>query len=75
MDVEIGTEAVQFLEKEYINGIFLAVWTKGTVIVISGIGSHTPCFSLDSASELSVSGTDEARGAGSWDGCVLCVLV
>jgi hypothetical protein len=25
-------------------------WTKGEVIVSSGIGSHTPCFSLDSAS-------------------------
>ncbi len=25
MNVEIGTEAVQFLEKEHINGIFLAV--------------------------------------------------
>jgi hypothetical protein len=25
MNVEIGTEAVQFPEKEYINGIFLAV--------------------------------------------------
>ncbi len=26
MDVEIGTEAAQFREKEHINGIFLAVW-------------------------------------------------
>ncbi len=26
MNVEIGTEAVQFPEKEYINGIFVAVW-------------------------------------------------
>ncbi len=26
MNVEIGTEAAQFPEKEYINGIFLAVW-------------------------------------------------
>ncbi len=25
MNVEIGTEAVQFPEKEYMNGIFLAV--------------------------------------------------
>jgi hypothetical protein len=25
-ELEIGTEAVQFPEKEYINGIFLAVW-------------------------------------------------
>jgi hypothetical protein len=28
MNVEIGTEAVQFPEKEYINGIFVAVWSK-----------------------------------------------
>jgi hypothetical protein len=26
MNVEIGTEAALFPEKEYINGIFLAVW-------------------------------------------------
>jgi hypothetical protein len=29
MNVEIGTEAAQFPEKEYINGIFLAVWQNG----------------------------------------------
>ncbi len=27
MNVEIGIEAAQFLEKEYINGIFVAVYT------------------------------------------------
>jgi hypothetical protein len=26
MNVEIGTEAEQFAEKEYIKGIFVAVW-------------------------------------------------
>jgi hypothetical protein len=26
MNVEIGTEAAQFPEKEYINGIFVAMW-------------------------------------------------
>ncbi len=31
MNVEIGTEATQFPEKEYINGIFLPV---GTVVHI-----------------------------------------
>ncbi len=27
MNVEIGTEAAQFPEKEYVNGIFVAVWS------------------------------------------------
>jgi hypothetical protein len=26
MNVEVGTEATQFPEKEYINGIFIAGW-------------------------------------------------
>jgi hypothetical protein len=30
MNVEIGTEAMQFPEKEYINGIFLALKTERT---------------------------------------------
>jgi hypothetical protein len=39
MNVEIGTEAAQFPEKEYINGIFLAVqkvrvWDQSTVFSI-----------------------------------------
>jgi hypothetical protein len=29
MNVEIGTEAAEFQEKEYINGIFFAVWNQG----------------------------------------------
>ncbi len=28
MNMEIGTEALQFREKEYINGIFVAVWSR-----------------------------------------------
>jgi hypothetical protein len=28
MNVEVGTEAAQFREKEYINGIFVAVYEK-----------------------------------------------
>jgi hypothetical protein len=31
MNVEIGTEAAQFPEKEYINGIFVAVCSHGRV--------------------------------------------
>jgi hypothetical protein len=31
MNVEIGTEAAQFAEKEYIKGIFMAVYTVYTL--------------------------------------------
>jgi hypothetical protein len=39
MNVEIGTEAVQFPEKGSINGIFVAVWImmyKGTLTTSGG---------------------------------------
>ena len=32
MNVEIGTEAPQFPEKEYINGIFVAVWLRSHLL-------------------------------------------
>jgi hypothetical protein len=43
MYVEIGTEAVQFPEKEYINGIFLAVFgtTNRTVSYFKSISTLT----------------------------------
>jgi hypothetical protein len=34
MNVEIGTEAAQFPEKEYINGIFVAVWTLLFILLV-----------------------------------------
>jgi hypothetical protein len=34
MNVEIGTEAAQFPEKEYINGIFIAVQLSCTTHVL-----------------------------------------
>ncbi len=43
MNVGIGTEATQFLEKEYINGIFVAVQGNGTIIhYLQGIGHQRP---------------------------------
>jgi hypothetical protein len=32
MNVEIGTQAAQFLEKEYINGIFVTVQVAQTIL-------------------------------------------
>ncbi len=32
MNVEIGAEAAQFPEKEYINGIAVAVWVLGATV-------------------------------------------
>ncbi len=32
MNVEIGTEAVQFPEKEYLNGIFVAVYLRCQIV-------------------------------------------
>jgi hypothetical protein len=38
MNVEIGAEAAQFPEKEYINGIFVAVWsTPGRAYCVQNI--------------------------------------
>ncbi len=34
MNVEIGTEAAQFLEKEYRNGILIAVYCNSTLTVL-----------------------------------------
>jgi hypothetical protein len=32
MNAEVGTEAAQFPEKEYLNGIFVAVWAKPVTV-------------------------------------------
>jgi hypothetical protein len=40
MNVEIGTEAAQFPEKEYIKGIFVAVWVAKPNKKISFIALH-----------------------------------
>jgi hypothetical protein len=34
MNVKIGTKAAQFSEKEYINGIFVAVYSMCTVQIL-----------------------------------------
>jgi hypothetical protein len=38
MNVEIGTETLQFPEKEYINGIFVAVWVTLNFAFVSQSG-------------------------------------
>jgi hypothetical protein len=37
MTVEIGTEAAQFPEREYINGIFVAVYFKCLTLINHGL--------------------------------------
>jgi hypothetical protein len=37
MNVEIGTVAAQFPEKEYIHGIFLAVWVSWSIAESGGV--------------------------------------
>jgi hypothetical protein len=41
MNVEIGTDASQFPEKEYINGIFVAVHASHMILVRSGRETST----------------------------------
>ena len=40
MNVEIGTEAAQFPEKEYISGIFLAVLRVEVLFIYLGVTVH-----------------------------------
>ncbi len=54
MNVEIGTEAVQFPEKEYINGIFLAASTNLESISHSFENAFLQSFSYSSSSFSSV---------------------
>ncbi len=42
MNVKIGTEAALFPEKEYINGIFLAVWSA-LVILLDKAALNVSC--------------------------------
>ncbi len=46
MNVEIGAEAAQFPEKEYINGIAVAVWVRLSahpfIILVSPVLTHLP---------------------------------
>jgi hypothetical protein len=52
MNVEIGTEAVQFTEKEYINGIFVAVYVVPTVIAGACSAAHIHSFRPSTAIHL-----------------------
>jgi hypothetical protein len=42
MNVEIGTKAAQFIEKEYINGMFVAVQIR-----VNNYVTYSCCFSTD----------------------------
>jgi hypothetical protein len=55
--VEIGTEAVQFPEKEYINGIFIAVWT-GAHYLSRVVILHHACFYMYKANIYTQGDTD-----------------
>jgi hypothetical protein len=46
MNVEIGTEAAQLPEKEYINGIFLAVYCTVATVHVFGDDNCPDIFSL-----------------------------
>jgi hypothetical protein len=46
MNVEIGTEAAQFPEKEYINWIFVAVYTMSSANMDINNYPHPSPFSL-----------------------------
>jgi hypothetical protein len=48
MNVEIGTKAAQFSEKEYINGIFLAVQCSGSANISFASGSRDTSTDPDS---------------------------
>jgi hypothetical protein len=52
MNVEIGTEAVQFTEKEYINGIFVAVYVVPTIVAGACSAAHIHSFRTRTALHL-----------------------
>jgi hypothetical protein len=46
MNVEIGAEAVQFPEKEYINGIAFAVWLCTSDVRLTAWSADRGIFSI-----------------------------
>jgi hypothetical protein len=47
MNVEIGSEAALFPEKEYIKGIFVALYVSVSDLYIPGISPHISCSEID----------------------------
>ncbi len=43
MNVEIGAEAALFPEKEYINGIAVALWGQGILDAVHVSGNKSSC--------------------------------
>jgi hypothetical protein len=61
MNVEIRTEAVRFTEKEYINGIFVAVYVVPTIVAGACSAAHIHSFRASAALHLQHTGLYSLR--------------
>jgi hypothetical protein len=71
--VKIGTEAAQFLEKEYINGIFVAVHERTNnliVVVYQVLSPGDVAFTLGSGNDTTV-----VLNSSDWDSDNICMSV
>ncbi len=71
--MKIGTEAAQFLEKEYINGIFVAVHERTNnliVVVYQVLSPGDVAFTLGSGNDTTV-----VLNSSDWDSDNICMSV